>query len=45
MLLDKKLNSQYKSGYFECGILCILSFSTSIWNNFLGKFNTCTSSI
>jgi hypothetical protein len=26
-------------------VYCVLSFSTSIQNNLLGKFNTCTSSI
>ena len=45
MLLDKELNSLFKSGYFAYGLLCILAFSTSIWNNLLGKFNTCVSSI
>ena len=45
MLLDKELNSHFKSAYFVYGLLCILSFSTSLWNNLLGKFTTCTSSI
>ena len=39
-LLDKELNSHLKSRYFAYGILCLLSFSTSIWNNLLGKFST-----
>jgi len=45
MLLDKELHSHFKSGYFQYGLLCLLSFRTSIWDNLLGKFNTPTSSI
>jgi hypothetical protein len=36
MLLNKELNSHFKSKYFAYGLLCILSFSTSIRNNPLG---------
>ena len=33
MLLDKELNSHFKSRYFAYGLLCLLSFRTSIWTN------------
>ena len=45
MFLNKELNSHFKSRYSAYGLLRILSFSTSIWNNLLEKFNTCASSI
>jgi hypothetical protein len=45
MLLDKEHNSYFKSGNFAYGLLCVLSFTTSIWNYLLGKFNTFASSI
>jgi len=37
MLLDKEFKSPFKSRYFVHGLFHILSFSTSIWNNFLGN--------
>ena len=39
MFLYKELNSHLKSGYSSCG-LCVLPFSTSLWNNLLGKFSS-----
>ena len=40
MLLNTELNLHFKSRYFAYGIFCVLPFTTSIWNNLLGKFNT-----
>jgi hypothetical protein len=37
MFLNKEFNSHLKSGYSAYGLLCILSLSTSIWNNLLGN--------
>jgi len=41
----KEFNSPFKSGYFAYGLLSKLSFSTSLRNNLMRKFNTCASSI
>jgi hypothetical protein len=38
MLLDKELNSHIESGCSAYGLLCVLAFSTLIWNN-MDKFN------
>jgi hypothetical protein len=43
--LIRGFNSHPKPGYSVYGVLCVLSLSTYIWNNLLGKFNKCAPSI
>jgi len=33
MLLDRELNSHFKSGYFMYGLLCVLQYGIIFWGN------------